>query len=169
MDYALSDADMRLLLPGVPISIYYPDVVQATDIQQLLGRDGRGVVLFLTESLTVGHWTGLLRKNTSIEFFDPYGLPPDSQRSWLTAAQKVRLHERLPALKTLLYSSPYTITYNPFHYQTKSTSDNTCGRHTAVRLRHAKLSESQYSDMIHRSGLTADEFVLRETQRVLGR
>lgn len=169
MDYSLSDADMRRLLPGVPISTYYPDVVQATDIQQLLGRDGRGVVLFLTESLTVGHWTGLIRKGNTIEFFDPYGLPPDSQRSWLTAAQKIRLHERLPALKTLLYSSPYTITYNPFHYQTKGKSDNTCGRHTAVRLRHAKLCESQYSDMIQRSGLTADEFVLRETQRVLGR
>jgi hypothetical protein len=167
--YALSDTDIQQAI-GVKPTLYYPDLFKVDNINQILDKKGRAVVLYLTTSLTNGHWVGLIKKGKTIEYFDPYGhYKPDGESRWLTKNKQHQLHEDTHRLTELLNKSGYEVTVNPFPYQGHQQGNNECGRHTVSRLYYYKMSEPEYMEMIRRSGMTPDQFALQTSYSLLGK
>lgn len=126
---------------------------------------GRCAMLLATNSPTDGHWEALLQWPPSglgaaappgagsgppmIEFFDPYGRPPDADLdSWLPMSRRVALHEASNAVADGLAAAArqgWTTVANKTAFQTKSDTIDTCGRHVAVRLSRADLRLPAYT------------------------
>ena len=169
MDYALSDADIRTLLgSGIKITTY-PDLDSVSSIDELFDRKGRAILFFPQTDEQTGHWTCMIKKGWQIEFFDPYGEPPDYQKDTIPNALLEQMKMKEPKLAELLLSSPYKILYNKEQIQELSDDVQTCGRHCVARLLFAHLPVKRYRQHIRRSGLSPDEFVLKLTRQELGR
>jgi hypothetical protein len=176
MDTPLDNTDIAALLPGVPIHTY-TDLEGIDHIEQLLGPDGRAVLLFLTTGIRAGHWVGIWKRGRTLNFFDSFGLAPDAERKWLSASRLVELHEDVPLLKGLFEDAKrrgYSTTFNHDHFQNETNQSETCGRHVAVRLNHTDLDNASYRDLItemsHRmGGASADEVVVQLTKPIVGK
>lgn len=172
IDYSLSDGDIQKLLPGVKI-IAYPDLANYSRIEDALDDQGRVVILFETESKTVGHWIALhATPDGGIEFFDSYGLRPDSQKRWLSKSKLVELNEDEPLLMDLLRDSEARgkpVTFNATHFQSDRDNVQTCGRHCVVRLMSKGSSLPNYTAWLKGEPGTPDDVVTRITNTHLGR
>lgn len=168
-DYALSDGDIEQAL-GTKVHIYNPDLYNIDHIDELFDKKGRAVILYLTNSHSSGHWVGLLKKGKTIHYFDPYGgYRPDGERVWLSNEKLRELGQKTPRLSELLKDSPYKVTYNPYAYQSSEFNNNTCGRHVISRLFLHDLDEDEYRDLLRRTRLDPDEYVIRLTYALLGK
>lgn len=163
-DYELSEDDIRKLLGNVRI-ITYPDLAKET-LQSLLPKDGIVVILFLTESKQEGHWTALLRRGDTIEYFDSYGIKPDGERAWLDQRHRISLEETRPLIHELLKGYTGPVTYNRKKLQKGSVA--TCGRHVVVRGWNLNLPISTYSEGLLKEG-DPDLIVCEETFKKLGK
>lgn len=158
---ALSDADIRALLPGCRITLY-TELARLPSIHSIFDSNGRAVVLYLTESKTSGHWVGLLKRPYGIEYFDAYGLKPGSPLHW-NPVVTARLKESPCHITRLLESSGLPVTYNTHCFQKHSNRVATCGRHVVVRHWNRSKTLNDYARMIHASGMDPDEFVTVQT------
>lgn len=158
--YPLGDDDLRHIL-GDDISIHnYPELEGMNSINQLFDAKGRAILLFPNASPTVGHWTALLRRRDgSIEFFDPYGDPPESAKGGLSRSKLEAFDIETPELTRLLKASGRPVYYNTYPFQKDRADVATCGRHAAVRLLYAPLTLDQYADTLDKSGYAPDDFV----------
>ena len=159
-EYPLSDGDLRVLL-GQNIKILnYPQLKKLKSSDQLFDDMGRSILLFPNASPTSGHWTCLIKRPNKIEFFDPYGDPPDTeQKGGMTKSRLEMLDIERPDLTRLLKASGMPVYYNNHAFQKTKASVATCGRHCAVRLLYAPKSLNQYMAIIKKSGLSPDDFV----------
>ena len=171
-DYALSDAEIGKLLPGIRI-ISYPELeaLGGRGIENALDREGRLVILFLTESNTVGHWTCIhATPDGGLECFDAYGLKPEGPKAWLSKSKRIALHEDRPLLSGLIREAEgrgIPVTFNPVPFQKSKLGVATCGRHVVVRLLKRNLNLPAYVRFIASAGGTPDEVVTRITNRLL--
>jgi hypothetical protein len=156
--YALSDSDIRKILGDVSI-IPYPELEHMSSIDECFDEKGRCIVFFPNASPTVGHWCCMIRKPKSIEFFDPYGDPPEAQKAGLSEAHKEALDIDEPVLMRLLRASKLPVYYNTFPFQKDRSDVATCGRHCVVRLLYAPYSLDKYASIIKKSGMSPDDFV----------
>ena len=169
MDYSLSDTDIRTLLgDGIKITTY-PDLDKVSHINELFDRKGRAIIFFPQTNEQTGHWTCMLKRGRTIEFFDPYGEPPDYQKDFVPSGLLEKMKMKEPLLADLLLGSGYKILYNKEQVQKLANNVQTCGRHCVARLLFAKLPVKQYRKHIEKSGVSPDEFVLRLTREELGR
>jgi hypothetical protein len=165
--YSLSDADIRKLL-GDNISIMtYPELKHLKHIDDCFDSEGRCVILFLTESENSGHWTGLLKRGTTVEFFDPYGDSPEGVRKEISPEMRETLDETRPYLNNLLNGSGYKVSYNRNPFQQDKVGVNDCGRHVVMRLLNKDKTLDEYKSLIKSSGQTPDNWVCAETFKVL--
>ena len=159
-DYPLSDGDIRTILGDDIRILTYPDLNKVNNINQIFDKKGRCILLFLTHSPTEGHWCCLLRKKKGIEFFDPYGDPPEAQKKSADPkllAQLGSFHDRL---MELFKKSGMPVYYNTYPFQKERGDVNTCGRHCVVRCLYAPYSLEKYKAIIDKSGLSPDDFVV---------
>jgi len=157
--YPLSDADIRRILgSGIKI-ITYPDLNKMSDISQAFDKKGRCIMLYLTENSSTGHWTCMLNKPSGIEFFDPYGNPPDYVLQELPMEQREELGEAQPILTELLKASGKPVYYNSYGFQKDKADVNTCGRHSVVRCLYDTKSLDEYKKIMDTSGMSPDNFV----------
>lgn len=165
----LSDGDIREFLDSsVPI-LTYPELKNYRHIDEILDKKGRAVILYLTESPTSGHWVGLLRRGKTIEFFDPYGNPVDTQQEKLgEGIPNKEFGQDMPILRELLAGSGYKVIQNRHPFQRDSKDINTCGRWVISRLAASELSLPEFKKFVDSSGLTGDDFVSLFTAMVLG-
>ena len=163
-DYPLSDSDIRKIL-GRDIKIHtYPQLGEMNSIDEMFDRKGRAILLFLTTGPQSGHWLCLIRRKDSIEFFDPYGEPPDrGQKKDVSRTMLEQLDEVNPYLTDLLRKSGKAVYYNTHDFQKDRADINTCGRHCIVRLLYAPYSLEKYKAIIDKSGLSPDDFVVGVT------
>lgn len=165
LDYALSDADIRKILgDDIPI-MTYQDLKGHSSLP--FDRKGRLILLFPNASPTEGHWCCLLKRRNEIEFFDPYGDPPESQKEDLPEETQEQFGIEEPMLTRLLRQSRCPVFYNTYPFQKERGDVNTCGRHCVVRCLYAPSSLKQYKQAISKSGLTPDEFVVGITADIL--
>jgi hypothetical protein len=168
-EYPLSDGDIRQLLPNLKI-LSYPELNDYSVIEDAFDDEGRSLILYLTENEHTGHWVCMIKKGTTIEYFDPYGkYRPDEEREWLSKHKLKQLDQYHPTLTELLARSRYKVLVNPYHFQKDKSNIATCGRHCCCRLAHKHLSLPAYKAMIDKSGLTPDDFVSAWSYRVLKR
>ena len=153
----------------------YPELKGVQRIEQILGPTGKAVLLFLTTGLSEGHWVGIFERSAQLCFFDSYGLAPDAHRSWLSHDKQVELHEDVPLLHHLFKEAEdrgLTPGYSTTCFQNPHDDSETCGRHVAVRLRHADLSDAEYMRYLKKAAetsgaSTADQAVLNITYPIL--
>jgi hypothetical protein len=164
--YALTDDDINKILGGTVI-MTYPELQDVESVESIFDKDGRSVLLFLTENETTGHWTGLIRSEKMIEYFDPYGYAPDADRKWLSKAKLKELDEEKPYLTKLLRASNMKVYFNTFAFQADKQDVNTCGRWVVARLLHRKKTLREFYNMVVKSGMKPDDFVSALTFEIL--
>jgi hypothetical protein len=159
-EYPLGDDDIRKML-GNDIKIWnYPQLKELESADDLFDEKGRAILLFPNVSPTSGHWTCLINRPDSIEFFDPYGDAPDTaQKDGMSKGRLEMLDIKHPDLTRLLRASGKPVFYNRHAFQSSSPSVATCGRHCVVRLLYAPYSLDKYGAIIKKSGMSADNFV----------
>jgi hypothetical protein len=141
--YPLSDGDIRQLL-GDDIALHvYPDLSNYRQLDEIFDSKGRSILLFLTTSANSGHWCCLLRKKDRVEFFDPYGDPPESQLDDLPPSYLERLDQATPYLANLLKTSKVPVYFNTHSFQKLRGDVATCGRHCVVRCLYAPYTLEQ--------------------------
>lgn len=166
--YPLSDSDINIVLGGTKI-FTYPDLSKFGRLEDIFDSHGRAMMLFLTTSDTNGHWVCFLKRGNAVEYFDPYGLPPEADKKWLSRSKLIVLGEQEPLLSRLIRQSGMAFSYNKHKYQKDMANNNTCGRHCCVRLLNKDLTEAQYYQKIKNSGMNADEYVTKVIYNLLGR
>jgi hypothetical protein len=140
---SLSDDDIKKLLNGESNIITYTDLACTHDINDILGKNKSCVILFLTKD-HYGHWTLLHEvKPGLLEFFDPYGTIIDDELDHIERNFRKKSKQNYPHLSSLLYESPYQISYNDYPFQKKSRDVSTCGKHVIIRslMRHLSLED----------------------------
>jgi hypothetical protein len=167
--YTLSDDDIRSLLGGQIKITPYPDLANVQHIGELFDSRGRAIIFFPQDSLQSGHWTAMVKSGREIEFFDPYGEPPDAQKDGLTKSKLEQLRMNRPLLSDLLENSGNRIIFNKVQLQELANDVNTCGRHCVCRLLYCKYPIQRYRQMISKTGMTPDQFVVAATYRDLGK
>ena len=98
----LSDGDLKKVLGGDLKVIVYSDLSNVSDLREILAKDRDCVVILYEQKKLSGHWTCLVREGDGFTFFDPYGIPPDSELRWLNMRQRYKLHEDTTYLSNLL-------------------------------------------------------------------
>jgi hypothetical protein len=172
-EQCLSDADIKRELPNVKI-INYSDLDGYSSIEQLLPRRLDAVVILVELKENVGHFEVLMRNGKNITFFDPYGVRPDKQLSWLSAYMRRQLGQEIPFMSYLLNKAVddgFKVTFNNVKFQQQSPVINTCGRHAISVIkffRHTKnptlAKYKKYMDqLVHDNQLNYDLVVTRMT------
>ena len=167
--YSLSDSDIKRLLGGSIRITTYPDLKKVARIDDLFDKHGRAILFIPQQNEQQGHWTAMIKRRNEVEFFDPYGEPPEAQKDTIDEAQLEAMRMREPLLAEILTENPYRIIYNKVALQKLQDDTNTCGRHCAVRLLYHKYSLPKYRSIIERSGMSPDEFVVKLTYDELGK
>jgi len=167
--YPLSDTDIRKILGKDIKIITYPQLQNFSNISQAFDRKGRCVMLYLTEDETSGHWVCMLNKKEGIEFFDPYGEPPEAPFSHMPTSKLQELDETRPYLTALLKSSGKPVFYNHYAFQKDKKDVNTCGRHSVVRCLYGAYPLEKYKKIMDDTGMTPDNFVSALTGEMLGK
>lgn len=163
LEYSLGDDDLRRLLGSGCKITSYAHLDKVNHIDELLDGLGRGVIFYPQQSKNQGHWTCLIRKGREIEFFDPYGEPPDTAKHLLSQTKREELNMKCPRLLELMKESRCRIVFNKIQLQELADDVATCGRHIASRLFYHRLSLKKYRELIRQSGMNPDEFVVRLT------
>lgn len=167
--YALSDGDIRKLLgSGIKITTY-PDLQNVERIDDLFDEMNRAILFVPQQNEQQGHWCCLMKKGRTIEFFDPYGEPPEAQKDTLDNAHLAKMRMNEPLLAELLTDNPYKIIFNKVQLQELKNDVNTCGRHCVARLLYHKYPIQKYRQIIQKSRLSPDEFVVKLTYDELGK
>ena len=167
LEYPLSDSDIKKILPGLNV-ISYPELNDMSHIDQAFDREGRCMILYLTENEHTGHWVCMIKKGRNVEYFDPYGgYKPDGERKWLSKEKLIELEQDYPTLSKLLSDSKYNVSYNPYKFQKDRNDIATCGRHCVSRLYFKNLTLDQYKKQIDDFGTSPDEYVSAFTFRWL--
>ncbi len=161
-DIALSDDQLLKLIDGRAKLVLYPELINYTNIDDVLGKHGACILLFEARP-NYGHWTCLHRTGGNVEFFNPYGGYPDDSLQYIPMHFREVSNQLEPYLSMLMYNSPYTLSYNEHKFQKHGKDIKTCGRHCALRLIFRDLNLPEYAFMMktlkQKIGLTTDELV----------
>tara|TARA_R110000782_G_C14627227_1_gene393976 strand:+ start:121 stop:669 length:549 start_codon:yes stop_codon:yes gene_type:complete len=158
----LTDSDILDITRNKTNLMVYEDLEKYNDINDVLGEHGACIILFQTKSATEGHWTLIFRSSPkTLTFFDPYGIPVDSEIK--LSPFQLRIHEgkEVPHLSHLINQSEYKLLQNTTRYQQIFKNIADCGRHCCVRLLFRKYSPTRYKKFILNSfeGMNPDETV----------
>lgn len=134
-------------ITGKPITTYkYIDLEHMNDIQDLFQQNDRVLILYENKH-NMGHWICLINQPTSIVFFDPYSLEPDSQLAFINIKFRNEQGIRLPYLTSLMLQSWKPIDYNDVQMQRFKENIVSCGYHCGLRMRFEELTNREYSDI----------------------
>lgn len=144
----LSDTDMMHLMEGEANIITYSDLHKFTTVDELLHPYDVCFILY-TSQPHYGHWTLLIkRKNDEdkieCEFFDSYGLFPDTELNLIPEPYRTESNQDKPLLSQLLYDCDYELYYNEMQLQSSTDpGTSSCGRWCCIR---AKLKDMDLKD-----------------------
>ena len=167
--YALSDTDIKRLLGGSIKITTYSDLENTHNVNELFDGKGRAILFFPQDNESSGHWCCMIKKGREIEFFDPYGDEPDAQKDGIPMRKLEQMNMDKPLLADLLSDSGYRVIFNKVQLQKLKNDVQTCGRHCVTRLLYSAYPIKRYREIIDKSGLTADEFVVDKTIDNLGK
>ena len=167
VNYSLSDSEMKRIIPGTKFTPYNK-LAKMTDINQLFGKNGTAIIMYLT-SRNYGHWCCIFKKlNGELSYFNSYGTEPDYEMTSRLIKPDVRLEhgEVLPHLYELICKSGKKCEFNDYKLQDQNVA--TCGRHVALRLWNRHLDADEYAkrliNLARVNNLNTDEIVTLLTQ-----
>lgn len=163
MDYPLDEDDIRALLGSETRIITYPELAKYKSMDELLDRNGRAVILFLTDpkNRKTGHWIGVFtRPDGAYETFDAYGLPYGGPKRWLTGGELKDMGQSKPLLTNLLAAAGKPVYVSRMPLQKAGRDIATCGRWLALRMMLSRMPDDEFWDMAHSyPGLSPDAWV----------
>jgi len=130
----LSDSDIKKILGENTKILEYKDLLNYNDINKILTKDKDYLILLYELKASSGHWTAILKYDNMFEHFDPYGIKPDGELKWISAAARSKLHEEYPYLAKLLNDSDMDVIYNHTRFQSYKPIISTCGHHCVHRI-----------------------------------
>lgn len=157
----LSDKDLKRAF-NYNINIYTTKQLQQfPNLEAVLNPFGKVVLLYEWEK-NQGHWVGLhYTDEDRIEFFDPYGIKPDDQKSYIPKKFWSGNH-----LSWLLYDAAergWKIEYNQYHFQTEEISGvSTCGRWVTLRLKLNNLTLDEFAALFLQKEQILNDIVVTE-------
>jgi len=157
----LSSNDMLKLNKNTRL-ITYKDLFYCNDIDKCFGQYDKIILFFPMSDACNGHWTGLLRKNKSIYFFDSYAFIPDEEIDFSKSNKKIHDNIKIPRLTQLLYDAEqkgYTIYRNPYRLQSPKT--NTCGRYVTLFLNEELTPTQLYQKYFEKNGRKPDDIIVK--------
>lgn len=168
--YSLSNEDINAILDPDTNIITYPDLANVESIDDIFDSLGRVIMLYPVDSNYSGHWIAMLKKGDSIEYFDPYGLPPEQPRKWVSPQKNQRMGQGASYLTNLFRNSGYKIYWSKYPYQKMRNDVATCGRWAVTRLVCKDLSLPQFHRLVmEKSNGDPDGFATRFTAQILGK
>ena len=139
----------------------YQDLENYDTIDQALEPHGAIVILYQHEA-DFGHWVAVFRVNdTTIEVFDSYGIPIDSEIDF--SPFQIRRHkgEKVAHLTHLIEQSQYTkVLENKEPLQKDKKDVSTCGRWSAVRIRFRDVPLKQFDKMFRNTSCGNPDFIV---------
>jgi hypothetical protein len=163
MDTPLTDTNIRQWLPDCKI-LEYDWLENFKTIDDLLPNDNDYCVILYERENHIGHWICVMKHSGKIEHFDPLGLKPDKQLTWISKQKRKELNSFVPYLTKIYKRSKQKVIWNKYKYQSDTAS--TCGRWVVLRLLCFKvglsLNEFHKWFLKHKkSNETNDEMVLK--------
>lgn len=151
--YALGDNDVQEKLPTDTKIILYNDLAGVEDITELMDEKGRLVMLYPREAPTVGHWVCMfINKEGDIEYFDPYGEPPEETKRDLSPEKLEELgiveDILMPLLKQSASKRGKGVVFNAHQYQKLAPGINTCGRWCVSRLAFHEATADEFKKIL---------------------
>jgi hypothetical protein len=156
-DIALSDADVLKLVGNKARIVLYPDLHKINDLDEILEPYGAAFILYEVKP-SYGHWCCIIKiDDNTIEFFDPYGMYPDTELEFIPMHFRKKSHQYIPHLSWLMYNSHYNLSYNEHKFQKHSSDIKTCGRWCAIRITFKHLSLENFTKIFKKAN--ADDIV----------
>lgn len=154
MNYALSAADIYRLLNHKTNVILYRDLAYVNKIEDVM-RNGSCVILYESKDNS-GHWCCIfLRGPKEIQWFDSYGLLPDSELQFIRRNYRRRSNQYFTHLTKLLLDwmrrTGGVVKYSEYRLQKLKKGDNTCGRFVVLRLLLRDLDEDEFAEVVPNS------------------
>lgn len=170
--HLISAEEIKRLVPGVKI-MTYPELFRYQNLDQVLPVGGKIALLYVNDirgGSTVGHWTGLMRRGKTVEAYDSYNMEPDEQFKAIDRAATNQPNNQLSKLLLDFNDRGGRVEYNEDQHQSRDPSQQTCGRHVAIRLMFSDVPLKIYQeqmDRIKKAGLTVDDFSVWLTEQLL--
>jgi hypothetical protein len=148
--------------------IKYSDIEDYKSINQLLPYNHSFRIILIESDYNSGHWVALFRYNTTIEYFNSYGMKPSYEIDGNSYLKNKQLDQDTKHLNLLLNSAlgKYDIIFNRVKFQKLNNDIATCGRHVLFRIvcfKKFKMNLHQYivfiKELQHKFKLNADQLV----------
>lgn len=154
MDYALSADDIFYLTDGKTNILTNRQLANVRRIEDVL-KNGACVILYECKERS-GHWCCVyLRNKKEIQWFDSYGLMPDSELNYIDKEFRRKSNQVSTHLTRLLLEwtrrTGGDVRYSQYRLQKLSPKDNTCGRFVVLRLLLRKLDEDEFAKVVPNS------------------
>jgi len=151
--YALSGDDIKKILGRDVKIMKYPEFGNIDSIFEAFDNKNSCIIFFETVSQTVGHWECIFYNPNikTIEFFDSYGLAPDSAEKYLRQNTRITLKENKPYLTMLLNKAQdlnYNCIYSTFKYQEMIGDIETCGKWSSIRIKNMNMNDDEFYNYI---------------------
>lgn len=171
--YALSSEDLRKISPDIRI-VLYSDIYKYSSLEQLFQSGGNRPIALLYEiQPKYGHWTLLIRHNPgNYEFFDSYGLKPDSELKFIDKgfrSQSDQDHSYLLDFINKASQGGADTTYSKKAMQSSNPSIATCGRWIALRARFSNIPLKEFRQILSSTDYSPDKIVTGITNMFLRR
>lgn len=171
MTEPMSDADLEVYLPQAKIFMFR-ELKSYPTIQSILRKPRDYFIMLYEHTPQNGHWVAVLRYESTIEFFCPYGSSPYSPNSpleWNSPEQNQVVdatHNYLEDLLNNAKTQGWSVIHNKMDFQEKRSNINTCGAFCVWRvlcLMEDNMDLSAFQSAMKKihtqTGLSYDEIV----------
>jgi len=154
MEYALSSDDIFYLLDGKTNILTNRQLADVRNIEQVM-KHGSCVILYEIKDRS-GHWCCVFNRGPrEIQWFDSYGLMPDSELTFIDREFRRKSNQVSTHLTRLLLDwirrTGGVVRYSQYRLQKLSPKDNTCGRFVVLRLMMKHLDEDEFAQVVPNS------------------
>ena len=138
LNYQITGDDIdRYLDAGSKKILKYSELSNYRTIEELLPEPVDYRIILIEQNVDTGHWCCILRYNKVIEWFDPYGIKPDGELSFISKMKNRLLGQDVKYLTNLFSEATrrdWTCIYNKKRLQKLKQGINTCGRWVLLRI-----------------------------------
>lgn len=139
--FPFSDANLRTVMEGKARIMTYRTLMDCNDLEEVLGEHGAVIILYETRP-NYGHWCCMYSAAPGlIEFFDPYGFPPDSQLQYCKGMNVY------PVLEDMFKRAGVRCHWSSAKFQKESDSVSTCGRWCSLRIALREINPKAFEEM----------------------
>jgi len=135
----LNENEIKWITNGAANILAYHELAPFTNISQMFNGKPCCILLYETKE-NFGHWTCLIDRGQSFEFFDSYGFAPDAELNFAT-------YDHTPYLTNLLKASGKPVTHNTVDLQKWASDVNTCGRWASTRCAMRNYNNEQFAQL----------------------